>query len=265
MCPPLLSPLLQAVISKAASVRSIPLNQKRTRYTVALARQVSKTLDQALTSSDTTKPTTLYESSISPQPSVALSSPICLSNAQKQHDTYISTLRSILPTFTLPQDPSLPDCVFIEDTAVVIGRHAVINRMASPSRKGEVDAVQNALLQFGLTVDDMRATKDDDNAVKGGATCDGGDVLYVSGKGDLFVGLSSRTNEAGVRFLHDSFSHRGVRVISVPLLELMEESSFLHLKSIVTHVDDRTLLLPRGSLGDELFRLMDGEQRHIRR
>jgi len=29
----------------------------------------------------------------------------------------------------------------------------------------------------------------------------------------------------------------------------------------VTHVDDRTLLLPRGSLGDEVFRLMDGERR----
>jgi len=108
--------------------------------------------------------------------------------------------------------------------------------MAAPSRKREVDAVRDALLQFGVTVDDMRTTKkgvdgkDGDNDVKGDATCDGGDVLYVSGKDELFVGLSSRTNEAAAQFLRDSFSRRGVRVVSVPLLDLMEESSFLHLK-----------------------------------
>lgn len=101
------------------------------------------------------------------------------------------------------------------------------------------------------------------------ATCDGGDVLYNSGKKDLFVGLSSRTNEAGARFLHDSFAPKGVRVVTVPLSDLIHtapegessSSSFLHLKSIVTQVDDRTLLLPRGRLGDELFRRMDGERR----
>jgi len=76
------------------------------------------------------------------------------------------------------------------------------------------------------------------------------------------VGLSSRTNDEGVRFLCESFP--GVCVIPVPLHLLQEEeeeSSFLHLKSIVTHVDDRTLLLPRGELGDELLRIMDAEAR----
>jgi len=139
----------------------------------------------------------------------------------------------------------------------------VINRMASPSRRPEVDAVRNVLLQFGLTVDDMRLARDD-TGDPAEPTCDGGDVLYNSGKGDLFVGLSSRTNEAGARFLRDSFTPTtGVRVIPVPLYDLLqqESSSFLHLKSIVTHVVDRTLLLPRGRLGDEIFRLMDAKRR----
>lgn len=101
-------------------------------------------------------------------------------------------------------------------------------------------------------------------AEAGDATCDGGDVLYNSGRGDLFVGLSSRTNGAGVAFLRGAFTpSMGVRVIPVPLLDILqgEGPSFLHLKSIVTHIDDRTLLLPRGGLGDEIFRLMDAERR----
>jgi len=145
--------------------------------------------------------------------------------------------------------------------------------MASPSRRPEVDAVRDFLLRLGLTVDDMRGTTDRDDGVDGdAATCDGGDVLYNAGKGELFVGISSRTNAAGARFLRDSFGKRGVQVVPVPLLDLVEggrgggstarsSESFLHLKSIVTHVDERTLIIPRGGLGDELFRRMDGEGR----
>jgi len=96
------------------------------------------------------------------------------------------------------------------------------------------------------------------------ATCDGGDVLY-SGGDHLFVGLSSRTNEAGIQFLQDSFlSTMGVKVIPVPLLALKESfpsMNALHLKSIVTHIDDKTLIIPRGQLGNEIFQLMGAERR----
>jgi dimethylargininase len=57
-------------------------------------------------------------------------------------------------------------------------------------------------------------------------TLEGGDVLRV-GK-SLYVGLSSRTNQAGIRQLEDIVRRHGYRVIVVPL------TGCLHLKTGVT-------------------------------
>ena len=83
----------------------------------------------------------------------------------------------------------------------------------------------------------------------------------------MFVGLSERTNLAGANFLADAFADVGVEVVPVPLpaaaapSSSSSSSSPLHLKSIVTHVDARTLLVPRGKLGDDVLRAMDAEAR----
>jgi dimethylargininase len=159
------------------------------QFTIALTRQVPTTLPQGLTTAK------------------SAADPLLLSVAQRQHEKYTTALRSIVPTLTLPQNPSHPDCVFIEDTAVVIGRTAIINRIRAASRQGEIDPVKDVLLQLGVAVQDMRRDG------KEGATCDGGDVLYIPPKslsmsgegGDLFVGLSSRTNKAGLEFLERVF------------------------------------------------------------
>jgi dimethylargininase len=81
-------------------------------------------------------------------------------------------------------------------------------------------------------------------------TLDGGDVLRI---GDtLYVGLSARTNEEGIRQLR-----RFARVVAIPV------SNCLHLKSAVTDVADRTLLIntkwidPKHFAG---FELIEAEQ-----
>ena len=215
--------------------RSVPTHSKFDRlghrkYSIALTRDVPLTFADALSS----------------QPDDQVS----VKKARKEHHEYTSALRAILPTLQLPASENFPDCSFVEDAAVVIGKQAVINRMGASSRQGEVDAVKKALVELGINVTDMREESLE-------ATCDGGDCLFpVSssyGGRHLFVGLSGRTNEAGVEVLRQVFEggKSGVEVIAVPLV-----NGALHLKSVVSHVDEKTILAPRGPLGDETLEAM---------
>ncbi|ROL01485.1 N(G),N(G)-dimethylarginine dimethylaminohydrolase 1 [Anabarilius grahami] len=62
-----------------------------------------------------------------------------LLKAQKEHDEYVSVLkhRLGLEVVELPADETLPDCVFVEDAAVVCGDTALITRPGAESRRKE--------------------------------------------------------------------------------------------------------------------------------
>jgi dimethylargininase len=218
--------------------------------TMALTRQVPTSVTQALTHYADTE----------------ASSPFRLETARQQHDNYVTTLRRILPTLELPPLEAHPDCLFVEDTVVVIGRHAVLCHPGHPTRRGEVDSIKDVLLQLGLTVTDMRDSikaeeknhhdDDDTNTIP---FCDGGDVLYTGRH--LFVGLSERTNASSIPIFQTAFSknHPLFEIVPVPLPQYNNEA--LHLKSIVTHVNDTTLLAPLGRLGDDILLEMKAVQR----
>lgn len=62
-----------------------------------------------------------------------------LSLAKEQHAAYVSSLRRLgLDVIELPPDEALPDCVFVEDTAVVVNGTALITRPGHPGRQKEV-------------------------------------------------------------------------------------------------------------------------------
>lgn len=196
---------------------------------------------------------------------------ISVPKAREEHAEYVSFMRSVVPTIHLSSSEEYPDCPFVEDAAVVIGNRAVICQIGAKSREGEVGPIREALTQLGLDIIDMA----DECA---GAFVDGGDVLYpvtspsldghvgrpptVSKGRHLLVGLSGRTNMDGVRVLEKAFGgHQGgVDVVPVAIPDI-KESGALHLKSIVTHIDEKTLLVPRGHVGDEVLVAMKAEER----
>jgi dimethylargininase len=150
--------------------------------------------------------------------------PIDYPRAVIQHEAYAETLRAQgLSVISLPGDPAYPDCCFVEDAAIVLDELAVITRPGVESRRGETAAIAEALASRRKLV-----------PLEAPATLDGGDVLHVGRR--LFVGLSPRTNEAGLAGLRASVSPHGYEVIAVGL------HGCLHLKSGVTALDDRTLL-----------------------
>ncbi|GAB5575225.1 N(G) [Prionailurus iriomotensis] len=92
--------------------------------------------------------------------------------AERQHQLYVGVLGSKLglQVVKLPADESLPDCVFVEDVAVVCEETALITRPGAPSRRKEVDMMKEALEKLQLNLVEMK----DENA-----TLDGGDVLFT--------------------------------------------------------------------------------------
>lgn len=194
------------------------------KYTLAISRQVPESFPNALTK---------YAQG---------QEPIFLDRAHHQHEFYLESLRKYVPTLCLPPLNFHADSVFVEDTVVAIGKQAVITKPGHPSRQGEVDTIQDCLKQLGIKVTDMRDSAD--------AICDGGDVLY-SGR-HLFVGLSARTNLEAVKVLEKAF---GIETIAVPFAD-----EALHLKSVVTHMDPTTLLVPAGAFGDEVLQAMQADK-----
>ncbi|HEU4320241.1 MAG TPA: arginine deiminase-related protein [Acidimicrobiia bacterium] len=171
--------------------------------------------------------------------------------ALAQHDDYVTRLReSGLSVSAVAADPSYPDCVFIEDTAVLIGDPiAVVARPGAPERRGEVDAVHDALVPSFEVI-----------AIEPPGTLDGGDVMVI---GDIvYVGLSARTNQLGAGQLASIASEIGLRAVTVPV------SGVLHLKSGALPVSEDTIVVTKGTVEESLFEGLrivheDPEERHL--
>jgi dimethylargininase len=152
---------------------------------------------------------------------------IDVARAMEQHRAYVRCLRRLrLKVYELPADPELPDCVFVEDPAVVVDEVAVIARMGAESRRAEADAMAAALSPFRRL---CHMTEP--------ATLDGGDVFRV--ERTLFAGLSQRTNAEGIEQLRAAVAPYGYEVRPV------EVRGCLHLKSGACWIGGRTLLVNR--------------------
>lgn len=155
--------------------------------------------------------------------------------ARRQHDLYCRRLEAAGHAVErLAPDDSYPDCVFVEDTAVVVGPVGVVTRPGAESRRGETFAVAEVL------VSDLVL-----RTIEAPGTLDGGDVMIL---GDtVFVGRSSRSNDSGIEQLGDIVAEQGLRLQAVPV------EGVLHLKSAVLPVDDETLVLTPGTVDEGLF------------
>jgi dimethylargininase len=145
--------------------------------------------------------------------------------ALAQHAAYVEALEACgLAVTVLEAEERFPDSVFIEDTAVVCERTAVITRPGAPSRLGEEASVAAALASFYPRLESLLSP----------ATLEGGDVMRAGDR--FYVGLSSRTNEEGARQLAALLRRHGYEVVAVPLREV------LHLKTGVAYLEEGRLL-----------------------
>lgn len=151
--------------------------------------------------------------------------PIDVTLARKQHRQYEECLAALgCSLCRLPEQASLPDSVFLEDTAIALDELAVITRPGAESRRAETDSIAEVLGRYRNLV-----------FMKAPETLDGGDVLRLGQT--LFVGRSHRSNETAIRRLGDVLAEFGYSVTG------MYVGGCLHLKSAVTQVAEDILLL----------------------
>lgn len=161
--------------------------------------------------------------------------PIDISRARAQHAMYERALAACGVTVRHADAlDTMPDAVFVEDTAVVLPEGAILLRPGAESRRGEVPSIEKILAQY-CPLERLSAP----------ATMDGGDVLVVGKR--IFVGRSSRTNEAGFEQLRAIVERWDYTVIAVDV------SGCLHLKSAVTCVGDKKILVNPAWVNPALF------------
>jgi dimethylargininase len=162
--------------------------------------------------------------------------PIDVWRARQQHLAYEKCLESLgCRVVRLPECRDLPDSVFVEDVAIVLDEIAVITRPGAESRRKETGAVAETLAAYRPLW-----------FMEPPATLDGGDVFGVGRT--LFVGLSSRSDRAAVAQLSARLEPLGYDVRSLEVAEC------LHLKSAVTRVADRMLLVNPAWIDRQAFR-----------
>jgi dimethylargininase len=149
---------------------------------------------------------------------------IDLGRASAQHAAYCASLQAAgIQVQVLETSLDLPDSAFVEDCAVILDELAVLTRPGSPVRQPEVERLAPLIAQLRPVV-----------RMQPPATLDGGDVLKIGKK--LYVGISTRTNPAGIAALVEAVQSHGYQVIPVPV------HGSLHLKTACTALDDEILL-----------------------
>lgn len=159
--------------------------------------------------------------------------------ARNQHAAYCQALEAAgVEVHILDTDHAHPDCMFVEDQAVVVDGIMLLPTPGAPSRVNEQPPIAEFL---------MKALDGIQTCTMGGeARMDGGDIIRL---GNLFfVGRSSRTNDLGIaslRSLLDFFDYE-LRIIDIP-------PHALHLTSITSTPSDQHILVPEGYLPKDAF------------
>lgn len=146
--------------------------------------------------------------------------------ALEQHQAYIDALKRCgLEVLVLEPDNRFPDSTFVEDTALLTNRGAIITSPGAPSRKGEIIEMQAVLYQF---------FKDIKKIAEPG-TLDAGDVLMA--ESHFYIGLSTRTNPEGAKQLIQFLKRYDFNASTVPVY------NGIHLKSGVAYLNNNFLVL----------------------
>ncbi len=156
--------------------------------------------------------------------------------ALNQHQAYIKTLETCgLEVTVLPPDDDYPDSVFVEDTALLTPKCAVLCNPGAATRKGEAAAIKEAIEPHYKNIE----------TIEDPGTVDGGDIMMVADF--YYIGLSERTNANGAEQMLKILRSYGMDGTTLPLTKM------LHLKSGVSYLENNKLLITGEFLQTEVF------------
>ena len=153
------------------------------------------------------------------------------------------------PVFELPPVPNL---FFTRDPQVVIGSSVAISSMATRAREREsllshyVFTLHPAFRSGSVVLADRfsGSRRVDEREARRLGTIEGGDVL-VARRDLLMIGVSERTNRAGVENLATALRNSGSEIRTVLLVEIPRQRSYMHLDTVFTFISqDECLVYP---------------------
>jgi dimethylargininase len=152
-----------------------------------------------------------------------------LKRALNQHEAYCQALESCgLDLIRLATDEKHPDSTFVEDTAILTTRGAVITRPGAASRLGETNHLAPVIRDYFSNV----------YSIEEPGTVDGGDICEAGEH--FFIGVSKRTNEHGADQLAGLLASFGY---TSSLIDIRGVSNILHLKSGLAYLGGKQLVL----------------------
>ncbi|MBI4454043.1 N(G),N(G)-dimethylarginine dimethylaminohydrolase [Candidatus Woesearchaeota archaeon] len=144
--------------------------------------------------------------------------------AALQHRLYCEALKKCgLKVIVLEPDLRHPDGCFVEDTAIITEKSAIITQPGDLSRRGEKEEIAEIISNYKKI-----------RCIKSPGTIDGGDILRINNH--FYIGLSKRTNKAGAKQLAIILSKDGYTSSTIPV------KSVLHLKTGVTYISNNNLI-----------------------
>ncbi|MDX1644055.1 MAG: arginine deiminase family protein [Thermoanaerobaculia bacterium] len=120
------------------------------------------------------------------------------------------------------------DAIFVFDPVLVTSRGTVLLRMGKSLRRGEEDALASTLERLGVPIL---------GRLEGNARAEGGDLLRLDAA-TLVIGLGERTNREGARQLARLLAPESIEVETFDLPFHRGPASCLHLRSLVSLLDD---------------------------
>lgn len=162
--------------------------------------------------------------------------------AVRQHDAIRSLLRGRGVDVVEPDEPLpglTPDAVYCHDASFPSPRGMILMRMGKANREGEPAAHARIYEREGVPVI---------AAVEAPGRAEGGDLVWLD-EHTLLAGEGYRTNAAGIAQLGEILAEDGVEVVPVPLPFGDGPHACLHLMSLISVLDRRTMAADLRFLG----------------
>jgi N-dimethylarginine dimethylaminohydrolase len=147
-----------------------------------------------------------------------------------------------------PSDSLSLDAVYTHDASLPTDQGLILMNPGKSNRVAEAQAHADFCAQQGIPVF---------GEIRPPGTSEAGDIVWLDSR-TLLIGCGYRTNAAGIAQMRSLLAPQGVEVLAAPLPYGSGPSACLHLMSLMSMLDDETVLVDLPWLAVETVELLKG-------
>jgi N-dimethylarginine dimethylaminohydrolase len=168
--------------------------------------------------------------------------------AQSQHDILcrLLTEAGAEVVYLPPSDTLTLDAVYAHDSSLAVDDGLILMNPGKTSRVAEAQAHDNFCAQLEIPVLGQ---------IRLPGTAEAGDIVWLDPK-TLLIGHGYRTNQPGIDQMRSLLAANGVEVLAAPLPYGRGPSACLHLMSLMSMLDEHTILVDLPWLAVETVELL---------